>query len=75
MDCETTVNLAPVGNRCLSCGYGLTWANIRVQYGRAIKRGLTLDEAKAVCPRCQKCMTKFLKKVDIFESEQRAKSS
>ena len=66
MEEREKVDAAPVDravsrNRCLGCRCGMTWANVRVQYNRALKRGLSPNEAKAACPRCQKCMTKFLR--------------
>src|SRR4051794_37021981 len=47
-------------NCCLDCRGPMTWAGQRAQYGRALRRGLTKDQAKAATPRCQKCMTKHL---------------
>jgi hypothetical protein len=46
-----------MANKCLDCGYAITWETQRRQYGRAIRRGLTPDEAKQLMPRCQKCLT------------------
>jgi hypothetical protein len=47
--------------KCIGCGSPrLTWAEQRRQYGRAIRRGLTPDEAKRLMPRCQKCLTVML---------------
>jgi hypothetical protein len=49
--------------KCLSCGFGqLTWAQVRRQYARAIKRGLKPNEAKALMPRCGKCTTEMLQR-------------
>jgi hypothetical protein len=48
-------------NRCVGCCYPITWDTQRRQYGRAIKAGLAEAEAKALMPRCQKCMTKALR--------------
>lgn len=48
-------------NRCLGCNCGMTLVNASIQYNRALKRGLSPEEAKASCPRCQKCMTKYLR--------------
>jgi hypothetical protein len=46
--------------KCIACGLPkMTWADQRRQYGRAIRKGLTPDEAKRIMPRCQKCMTEF----------------
>ena len=47
-------------NPCQGCGYRITWADQRRQFGRAIRHGLTADEAKALMPRCQKCLTEKL---------------
>jgi hypothetical protein len=48
--------------KCLDCKLPkLTWADQRGQFGRAIRHGLTADEAKALMPRCQKCLTMVLK--------------
>ncbi len=54
------VGTAPPRDRCLDCRYRMTWAAERRQYGRALRRGLTPEGAKAAMPRCQKCMTKYL---------------
>ena len=42
---------------CLRCGYPITWADQRHQYGRAITHGLTPEAAKKLMPRCQGCTT------------------
>ena len=49
------------GKQCLRCGYRVTWAEQRRQYGRLIRRGKSDEEAKALMPRCQKCTTAALK--------------
>jgi hypothetical protein len=55
-------NIHPM-KRCKGCGgQKVTWAEQRKQYGRAIRHGLTPDEAKALMPRCQKCLTKALER-------------
>jgi hypothetical protein len=46
--------------KCIGCGILRTPGKMRWQHNRAIKRGLTPDEAKALMPRCQKCLTKAL---------------
>jgi hypothetical protein len=47
--------------KCLGCGWTkMTWREQRQQYGRAIRRGLSADEAKKLMPRCQKCVTEIL---------------
>jgi len=38
----------------------MTWADRRYQFGRVIHAGLTPNEAKALMPRCQKCITQAL---------------
>jgi hypothetical protein len=39
--------------RCVRCGFTLSWAEERHQFGRAIKRyGLTPDEAKSPGAQC-----------------------
>jgi len=39
----------------------MTWDDRRHQFGRAIRAGLTPDEAKTFMPRCQKCTTQALR--------------
>jgi len=46
--------------KCLGCGALRTPGKVRWQYKRAIRHRLTPDEAKALMPRCQKCLTKAL---------------
>lgn len=48
-------------DRCKRCRYAITWADQRKQFGRMIKRGLSIDEIKAIQPRCQKCVTVYLR--------------
>jgi hypothetical protein len=46
---------------CVRCGYRITWAEQRKQFGRAIKRyGLTPEAAKALMPGRQVCLTSTL---------------
>ena len=47
-------------NACRGCDRGLTWAEQRRRFGRAMRAGLTVEEVKALTPRCQKCMTLVL---------------
>jgi len=47
--------------RCKRCRCLMTWADQRKQFGRMIGRGLTTEEAKTVQPRCQKCVTVYLR--------------
>lgn len=49
------------GKLCLRCGYRITWAEQRRQYGRLIRRGKSHDEANALMPPCQRCTTAALK--------------
>jgi hypothetical protein len=54
--------------KCIDCKMPkLTWADQRRQFGRAIRRGLTVDEAKALMPRCQKCLTQALKHWNVLK--------
>jgi hypothetical protein len=39
------------------CGRRMTWAETRVQYGRMIKRGCSVEESKRRSPICGKCVT------------------
>lgn len=48
-------------SRCRECGRHMTWAAQRVQYGRMMRRGFTQDVARRTLPRCQKCMTQWLR--------------
>jgi hypothetical protein len=48
-------------NICAVCSRGLTWAEQKRQYGRALRAGLASDEAKRLMPRCQKCLTDILR--------------
>ena len=50
--------------RCRGCGNPITWADQRRQYGRLLRRGLSTEEAKAALPRCQKCVTRWLRDRD-----------
>lgn len=62
--------------KCIDCGLPkLTWRDQRAQYGRAIRSGLTADEAKALMPRCQKCLTKTLKHWNALKSAPPTRSS
>lgn len=54
---DATPGAAP----CLRCRNRLTWAERRHQYGRARQRGLTHEQVIAITPRCQKCMTRYLR--------------
>jgi SOS response regulatory protein OraA/RecX len=46
---------------CLRCHYPMTWEQQRRQFGRLMRKGFTKDEAKAALPRCQICMTVWLR--------------
>ncbi|HEY4261621.1 MAG TPA: hypothetical protein VGM98_15735 [Schlesneria sp.] len=45
---------------CVGCGTGMTWAEIRRQYGRLLRKGLTVEQVKAILPKCQKCVAQLL---------------
>jgi len=51
----------PGNTKCLGCGFPQKWAEQMKQFWRARKRGLSEDQAKDACPRCQKCMTIYLR--------------
>lgn len=59
-DEEQRARRATPTNKCSRCGQPLTWAAVRVQFGRMIRRGLTAEEAKKYSPRCGKCTTILL---------------
>ena len=48
-------------NRCRDCGSPMTWAAQRVQYGRLLRRGIPHEVARRELPRCQKCVTQWLR--------------
>jgi len=39
----------------------MTWAQQRRQWGRLKQRGYSQDEIKQAMPRCQKCLTRWMK--------------
>lgn len=47
--------------RASGCLTRMTWEQQRVQYGRAMRAGLSVEQWKAVGPRCQKCTTTLLR--------------
>jgi hypothetical protein len=49
--------------RCRRCAKTMTWAATRVQFGRALRAGLTPEAVRDVMPACQKCMTVALRTV------------
>jgi len=51
----------PRRNRCNDCNLPMTWADVRRQFGRLMKTGVLLNDAKAVMPLCQHCTTKWLR--------------
>lgn len=49
-------------SRCLSCLRVLTWDEQKRQFGKLLKKKyFSVEEAKAMMPRCQKCVTVELK--------------
>lgn len=42
---------------CLGCGFRITWREQRRQFGRLLRLGRSKEEASALLPRCQKCVT------------------
>lgn len=47
-------------DRCLACANPMKWTDRRHQLARLLKSGFTEDAAKALLPRCQKCVTQLL---------------
>ena len=47
--------------RCKNCHWSMTWSEQRVQYGRLVRKGIKPENIKAIMPRCQKCVTKWMK--------------
>lgn len=45
--------------KCKDCGYPVTWATQKAQFGRLIQAWLSEADAKQAMPRCAKCATKF----------------
>jgi hypothetical protein len=46
---------------CKECQKTMTWAQQRVQWGRLKSKGYTEQEIKDAMPRCQKCLTRWVK--------------
>lgn len=46
---------------CKDCQSAMTWAEQRRQFARLLSRGFSREEAKALLPRCQKCVTAALR--------------
>ena len=61
---DAPVGVGPRRISCRACRVRLTWAACRVKYGRALRRGLSAAQAKAAGPRCQRCMTRYLRLTD-----------
>ena len=47
-------------DRCKDCKKEMTWASQKTQLGRLIRRGLAIEKARAILPRCQKCVTRAM---------------
>jgi len=54
-------------NFCKRCQRAMTWAEVRVQFGRMMRRGLSVDEIKKIQPCCQKCVTVTLREIKVSE--------
>jgi hypothetical protein len=48
-------------DKCLDCNYPMTWEHQRRQFGRLMRLGMSVQDAKSILPRCQKCMTLLLR--------------
>jgi hypothetical protein len=51
-------------NRCRGCKWPITWSDQKRQYRRLLDRGLSPADAREAMPRCQKCVTRFLREND-----------
>jgi len=47
--------------KCRGCNHPITWEAQRRQYGRLVRRGFEPAEVKPILPRCQKCVTRWLR--------------
>lgn len=47
--------------KCKQCKRTMTWAEVKVQYGRLKRAGLDDETIKEIQPSCQKCITRWLK--------------
>ena len=58
--------------RCKNCGNKyMTWAEVRVQWGRWLKKGFTEYVAKKNSPLCNKCTTKALRHdIRVFQGKE-----
>jgi hypothetical protein len=50
----------------------MTWSDQRRQWGRLLRRGLTQEQARALAPRCQKCLTTALIQAGLSDPRRRA---
>lgn len=41
----------------------MTFRDSKKQYGRLMKKGFSVEDAKAILPRCQSCVTVYLKSI------------
>lgn len=60
--------------RCLNCKCIMTLAEQKRLFGRVLRCGLSVHEAKEAQPRCQKCMTLFLGGSPVVVSPRRVRS-
>lgn len=47
--------------KCKGCKRTITWADTKAQYGRLKRADIDEEIIKATLPRCQKCLTRWLK--------------
>lgn len=47
-------------SRCQSCKMPVTWMEQKRQFARCLQKGMTAEQAQAILPRHQKCLTQFL---------------
>ncbi len=53
--------MKPSRDPCIECRRPMTWAQQRVQFGRLKRLGISAAHIKATLPRCQKCLTIWLR--------------
>lgn len=50
-------------NKCKGCRKDMTWAAVKVQWGRLMKKGFAVAKVIPIMPRCQKCVTRYLREL------------
>jgi hypothetical protein len=47
--------------RCQNCNCEMTWSEQKRQFGRMLRKGLSIEDAGRLSPRCSKCVTQFFR--------------